>query len=190
MGHLSYRAIFAVPTESGALPTELSRRSWPPGSRTQRLPLYQSGPFTGWVAASGSGASRTLKAEARPGSSRVQSPVCLRFHARRGRESNSQGRSSAAFGAVAVTYLLASPWRKVHGSNVCGRTRPPVSSGGTLPLGQPPVRGERATRTPRRSAHSLAARPGTLARSLSIVPTPGFEPGTSWVWARRLCQLV
>ncbi len=35
------------------LPAELSRHSWPPGSRTQQLPLYQSGPFTGWVAASG-----------------------------------------------------------------------------------------------------------------------------------------
>ena len=159
-------------------PTGLSRHSWPPGSRTQRLPAYQAGPFTGWAAASGSGASRTLKAEARPGSSRVQSPVCLRFQKRRGRESNSQGRSSAAFGAVAVTYLLASPWRKVHGSNVCGRTRPPVSSGAPyLSVNLPRRRAENSNPTAS-PAHSLAARPGTPAGSLSV-PHPGFEPGTS-----------
>lgn len=31
------------------------------------------------------------------------------------------------------------------------------------------------------SAHSLAARPRTLPGSLSLVPSPGFEPGTSAV---------
>jgi hypothetical protein len=48
---------------------------------------------------------------------------------RRGRDSNSQGRSSTAFGAGPVAHRVASPWRKVHGSNVCRRTWPPVSSG-------------------------------------------------------------
>jgi hypothetical protein len=70
---------------------------------------------------------------ARPRLARVQArfrrQVGLRIHERRGRESNSQGRSSTAFGAGPVTNRVASPRRKVHGSNVCGRTRPPVSSG-------------------------------------------------------------
>ena len=112
-------------------PTELSRHSWPPGSRTQRLPAHQAGPFTGWVAASGTGASRTPKSEARPGSSRVQSPICLRFHdGRRGRELNSQGRSSAVFETGPVTSRVASPCAdggRIERPRVV-KTRPPVSS--------------------------------------------------------------
>jgi hypothetical protein len=39
------------------------------------------------------------------------------------------------------------------------------------------------------TAHRLAGEPGILSGSPSV-PHPGFEPGTSWSWARRLYQLV
>src|ERR1700733_6642471 len=44
-------------------PAELSRRgqSW---SRTRRLPLYQSGPFTGWVIALGTEPTRKMECRA------------------------------------------------------------------------------------------------------------------------------
>lgn len=60
---------------------------------------------------------------------------------RRGRDSNSQGRSSTAFGAGPVAGRVASPWRMVDGSNVRGPEDP--TSGfqpGTFPLGQPSMR--------------------------------------------------
>ena len=59
----------------GALwPTELSRHGWPPRDRTARYLRIRQAPSTSWVVASGCGRSRTCKAEARPGSSRVPSP--------------------------------------------------------------------------------------------------------------------
>src|SRR5579859_3376429 len=76
------------PVMSGLLYlAELSRHSWPPRNRTARYLRIRQAPSTSWVVASGSGASRTLKAEAHPGSSRVQSPnACASIAERAGVE--------------------------------------------------------------------------------------------------------
>jgi hypothetical protein len=103
-------------------------------------------------------------------------------------ESNAQGRGSPGFRPGAVASLLALPWaerarielarpklagfrnRFRHQSDCLSmaegtriervRANPATRfRRGTLPLGQPSTRGERPTRTARRSAHSLAARP-------------------------------
>jgi hypothetical protein len=50
------------------LPTELSRRSWPPRDRTAQYLRIRQAPSTSWVVASGCGRSRTGKAGAHPGS--------------------------------------------------------------------------------------------------------------------------
>jgi hypothetical protein len=58
---------------------------------------------------------------ARPRLARVQAgfrhQIGLRTQQRRGRESNSQGRSSTAFGAGPVANRVASPWRRAENSN-------------------------------------------------------------------------
>ena len=87
---------------------------------------------------------------ARPRLARVQAgfrhQIGLRTHERRGRESNSQGRSSAVFETGPVTNRVASPG--ADGGRI-GRPRAPRPDlrcqPGTLPLGQPSRRGRRAT---------------------------------------------
>ena len=192
----------------GALwPTELSRHGWPPRDRTAQYLRIRQAPSTSWVVASGWRRSRPQRSRALPGSSRVQSPVCLRFQERRGRESNSQGRSSTAFGADPVANRVASPWRRTEYSKPT-RKEPRAFQAATAPWRlHPPwtVRAARWGPAPARPvsrraensnptalpAHSLAARPGTLTGSLSV-PFPGFEPGRhpsegcgSASWPRR-----
>ena len=55
--------------------------------------------------------------------------VGLRIHERRGRESNSQGQSSAAFGADAVTSLLASPCGRYTVRTCAGEPGHPFPAG-------------------------------------------------------------
>ena len=148
---------------------------------------------------------------ARPRLARVQAgfrhQIGLRTHERRGRESNSQGRSSTAFGADPVANRVASPWRRTEYSKPT-RKEPRAFQAATAPWRlHPPwtVRAARWGPAPARPvsrraensnptalpAHSLAARPGTLTGSLSV-PFPGFEPGRhpsegcgSASWPRR-----
>ncbi len=139
-------------------PTELSRRGWPPRDRTALYLRIRQAPSTSWVAASGCGRSRTCKAEARPGSGRVPSPGRIAHPRAERRESNSQGRSSAAFGAgprhqsgclsmaedgviethprmgplafraVTAPWRLHPPWRRAENSNPTALPAHPVSS--------------------------------------------------------------
>jgi hypothetical protein len=153
---------------------------------------------------------------ARPRLARVQAgfrhQIGLRTHERRGRESNSQGRSSTAFGAGPVADRVASPWRRTEYSKPTrkGATRFPggdrtltasssVDRTGVEPAyarwGSSPCTariaesGELESHGVTRALVSSEARP--LAGSLSV-PFPGFEPGRhppegcgSASWPRR-----
>ena len=91
-------------------------------------------------------------------------------------------RRPSGFEPEAAARQLHHPQRMAQDSNL--PTACAVTSGfrpGTLPTRSAILerRAEQSKPTPA-GAHSLAARPSTLAGSLSLVPHPGFEPGTSW----------
>ena len=86
---------------------------------------------------------------------------------RRGRESNSQGRSSTAFGAGPVADRVASPWWRKEYSKPTHK-EPLAFQTVTAPWRlHPPRRRADDSNATAEAAHSLAARPGTLAGSLS-----------------------
>ena len=86
---------------------------------------------------------------ARPRLARVQAgfrhQIGLRTHERRGRESNSQGRSSTAFGADPVANRVASPWRRTEYSKPT-RKEPRAFQAVTAPWRLHPPWTVRATR--------------------------------------------
>ena len=107
---------------------------------------------------------------ARPRLARVQAgfrhQVGLRIHERRGRELNSQGRSSAVFETGPVTSRVASPCAdggRIERPRVV-KTRPPVSS--RAPCHSVNHPGAEGGRRERRgiTAHRLAGEPGTPVR--------------------------
>ena len=187
--------------ESGALPAELSRHGWPPGSRTQQLPAYQTVPFTGWVAASGWRRSRT------PGRAPARVQAGCRAAARASRAESARvepaglklicfrGRSRRLTGSLS----MAEGRRTCAGQNF---RRHPVSSRGPH-LSVHPSMEERAGLERRAPGVALAAsaapwpiaherwagqanrpvradRCGVISPPRSV-PLPGFEPRTSRV---------
>ena len=148
---------------------------------------------------------------ARPRLARVQAgfrhQIGLRTQERRGRESNSQGRSSAAFGAGPVANRVASPWRRTEYSKPT-RKEPRAFQAVTAPWRLHPPWTVRATRwgsgpftvriaeSGELESHGVtralvSSEPRPLAGSLSV-PFPGFEPGRhpsegcgSASWPRR-----
>ena len=141
------------------------------GIEPRKYLRIRQAPSTSWVAASRWWRNRASDAS--------QRPIPLQTGACRQAGSPSKGRERSIrsppprdgqplSGRRLQPWQVHSPRRKVHGSNVCGANPATRFQRGTLPLGQPSIRGERAIRTPHRSAHSLAARPGALARSLSV----------------------
>jgi hypothetical protein len=171
-------------------PTELSRRSWPPRNRTAHYLCIGQAPSTSWVVASGRRRCRSPRCyPARAFKARCRSRRRTFQEQRAEVPTPTASRRPAVFETEPATWQVHSP---------CGRRRTRIS-GPSCPhplsrRGPPPgdfiSHGRRAENSnPTVSpAHSLAARPGTPAGSLSV-PHPGFEPGTSWVWARRLCQV-
>jgi hypothetical protein len=126
-------------------------------------PAYQAGPIDQVGRGQRMRQESNLQgAKARPGSSRVPSPVGLRIQSGEGRSRTPKALAgSPAFGAGAVTSRLASPWRMAQELNLL-RALAPVSGfrPGTLPLGQPSSRGESGIRTHgRRCASRLAGGP-------------------------------
>lgn len=120
------------PMKPALWPTELSRHGWPPRDRTALYLRIRQAPSTSWVAASRWWRNRASDAS--------QRPIPLQTGACRQAGSPSKGRERSIrsppprdghplSGRRLQPWQVHSPRRKVHGSNVCGRTRPPVSSG-------------------------------------------------------------
>ncbi len=135
------------------LPTELSRRGWPPGSRTQQLPLYQSGPLH------------------RLGSGQ-----------RKRRESNPQGRSSPVFetGSVNRSDSLSMRGWWTDRTSAGLMARPPVSSRAPChSVNHPCEEGGRLERhgVNRASLSGRARRPGRFTFHGAVGGT-GEPPGT------------
>jgi hypothetical protein len=70
-------------------PTELSRRGWPPRSRTARYLLSRQAPSTDWVA--DGGGPEPQRSRAHPGSSRRLPPGSFTIHARKTEDPNPCG---------------------------------------------------------------------------------------------------
>jgi hypothetical protein len=117
--------------------------SWPPRSRTARYLCIRQDPSTGWVVATVRmrQESDLQGREARLGSSQVPSPVGLRIHERKDRESDPEGdsRRSPVFGTGAVASRLALPCADGAGIEpACGASRSLRFPAGHLAkLGQP-----------------------------------------------------
>jgi hypothetical protein len=162
----------------GALwPTELSRHGWPPRDRTARYLRIRQAPSTSWVVASGCGRSRTCKAEARPGSSRVPSPDRIahpraerarvelarpKLNCFRGSSRRRSGCLSMAEDGVLETHSrFPGGDRTLAASSSVDRTgvEPAYARWGSAPARPVSRRAENSNPTAL-PAHSLAARPG------------------------------
>jgi hypothetical protein len=133
-------------------------------------------------------------AKARRVSNPVPSPVGLRIHERRERESDSQGtfQCSSDFESDAVANRLASPWRRTESSNLsaCAPIRLPSGAGTLTGSSSMAESGELESHAARRALVSSEARP--LAGSLSLRAPGGSRTLTSedtGSWDQRGCQL-
>lgn len=159
------------PMKPALWPTELSRHGWPPRDRTAQIPAYQTGPVDQLGRGQQMVEESSLRrlAASHPASNGRLPPGRFTIQGQRAEHSKpTASRRPAAFGAAPAT--LAGSLSAAEGTRIERVRANPATrfQRGTLPLGQPSIRGERAIRTPHRSAHSLAARPGALARSLSV----------------------
>lgn len=132
---------------------------------------------------------------ARPRLARFQAgfrrQVGLRIHKRRGRELNSQGRSSAVFETGPVTNRVASP--RADGGRIerprAVKTRPPVSSRAPCHSVNHPSRKAGDSNAAELSAHRLASEPGAPVR-FTFRSAPRIRTEIHRVWTCWLCQLA
>ena len=168
----------------GALwPTELSRHGWPPRDRTARYLRIRQAPSTSWVVASGCGRSRTCKAEARPGSSRVPSPDRIahpraeraRIELARPKLNCFRGRSRHQSGCLSMAEDGELESQGLSGPHPLSRRGPPPGD-----FISHERRAENSNPTPKCALVSGEARhPGRFALHDYLVPFRGFEPRTS-----------
>ena len=143
---------------------------WPPRSRTERYRFIRAAPSTGWVVASGRrrtrppAVARSPEFESGTASMAVSSPRTSPRCERAGGCGGWRSRLPAPCGAHPLSKREPAPW-PVH---------PPSEEGGRL---------ERQGVTP--APVSNGARRACPVH-LPFVPNRGFEPRTSWSWARRL----
>jgi hypothetical protein len=177
------------------LPTELSRRGWPPRSRTARYLLIRQAPSTGWVAASGRWRCRAPRPYGRHGCSKPVPAPAGHLPWRRAENLNPSARAPVRFrnGARHLTGLLSTA---EDGELESQGSRPhPLSRRGPPPDGFiSHARRAGDSNATAGTAQSLAAMPGPWpvhspcrTRDSNSEP-PESESGASTSWARTACE--
>jgi hypothetical protein len=155
--------------------------SWPPRSRTARYLFIGQAPSTGWVVASGRRRTRTPALSRPAGFKPVAARLAASSSLRKAEALIPSARAPSPLRTGARTGRVRFPWRKTEVLIPRAVTRPTrFPAGGQHPAGFifHVRRAEHSKPTPE-SAHSLAARPGSLTGSLSLRTLGGGRTLTS-----------